>query len=183
MAFPRAGELDGEGVSGKDQATIDFYATEAQAYATRGQPPLTSWLGPFLSRIPAGGRILELGCGAGQDSEAMLAAGYDVTPTDGAPELAHQAEARLGRPVAVLLFEDIAFVEEFDGVWESTPGKWRIEYDEWEFCHILSGLSVISSDDGETRTAKPGDSFVIRPGFRGAWEVLETTRKEYVIRL
>ncbi len=71
----------------------------------------------------------------------------------------------------------------YAGIWESTPGKWRIEYDEWEFCHILSGLSVISSDDGETRTAKPGDSFVIKPGFRGTWEVLETTRKEYVIRL
>jgi uncharacterized cupin superfamily protein len=26
------------------------------------------------------------------------------------------------------------------------------------------------------------DSFIIRPGFKGSWEVLETTRKEYVIR-
>ena len=71
----------------------------------------------------------------------------------------------------------------YAGIWESTPGKWRIEYDEWEFCRILAGLSVISSDDGETRTVKPGDSFVIKPGFKGTWEVLETTRKEYVIRL
>ena len=30
------------------------------------------------------------------------------------------------------------------GVWQSTPGKWRIRYDEWEFCHILSGRSVIT---------------------------------------
>ncbi|MDP3896245.1 MAG: cupin domain-containing protein, partial [Mesorhizobium sp.] len=29
----------------------------------------------------------------------------------------------------------------YAGIWESTPGKWRIEYDEWEFCHILSGVS------------------------------------------
>ncbi len=69
------------------------------------------------------------------------------------------------------------------GVWEATPGKWRVEYDEWEFCHILSGLSVLSEDGGETRTITPGDSFVLRPGFKGTWEVLETTRKEYVIRL
>lgn len=69
------------------------------------------------------------------------------------------------------------------GVWEATSGKWRVEYDEWEFCHILSGLSVISEDGGETRTVTAGDSFVIRPGFKGTWEVLETTRKEYVIRL
>lgn len=77
-------------------------------------------------------------------------------------------------------------VEEADGlyagVWESTPGKWRIEYDEWEFCHILSGVSVIAEDGGASRTVKAGDSFILRPGFNGSWEVLETTRKEYVVR-
>jgi len=71
----------------------------------------------------------------------------------------------------------------YAGIWESTPGKWRIEYDEWEFCHILSGVSVIAEDGGEARTAKSGDSFVLRPGFKGSWEVVETTRKEYVVRL
>ena len=71
----------------------------------------------------------------------------------------------------------------YAGIWEATPGKWRIVYDEWEFCHILSGLSVITEDDGEARTVKPGDSFVLRPGFKGTWEVHETTRKEYVIHL
>ena len=71
----------------------------------------------------------------------------------------------------------------YSGIWEATPGKWRIEYDEWEFCHILSGVSVIAEDGGEARTVKAGDSFVLRPGFKGSWEVIETTRKEYVIRL
>lgn len=71
----------------------------------------------------------------------------------------------------------------YAGIWEATPGKWRVEYDEWEFCHILAGLSVITGDDGEARTVKPGDSFLLRPGFKGTWEVVETTRKEYVIHL
>jgi uncharacterized cupin superfamily protein len=79
-------------------------------------------------------------------------------------------------------------VEEWDGglyagIWEATPGKWRIEYDEWEFCHILSGVSVISEEGAEARTVRAGDSFVLRPGFKGSWEVIETTRKEYVIKL
>ncbi len=79
-------------------------------------------------------------------------------------------------------------VEEADGrlyagIWECSPGKWRIEYDEWEFCHILSGVSIITEDGGEARTVKAGDSFVLRPGFKGSWEVIETTRKEYVIRM
>jgi uncharacterized cupin superfamily protein len=69
------------------------------------------------------------------------------------------------------------------GRWESTPGKWRVDYDEWEFCHILSGVSILTEDGGEARTLKAGDSFVIRPGFRGTWEVIETTRKHYVVRV
>ena len=71
----------------------------------------------------------------------------------------------------------------YAGIWEATPGKWRIEYNEWEFCHILSGVSVISEDGGEARTVRAGDSFLLRPGFKGSWEVLERTRKEYVVRL
>lgn len=71
----------------------------------------------------------------------------------------------------------------YAGVWEATPGKWRIAYDEWEYVHILSGLSVITEDGGAAHTLKAGDSFLIRPGFKGTWEVLETLRKEYVIRL
>ncbi len=71
----------------------------------------------------------------------------------------------------------------YAGIWEATPGKWRIEYDEWEFCHILQGVSVIAEEGGGSRTVTAGDSFVIRPGFKGTWEVLEKTCKEYVIRL
>ena len=69
------------------------------------------------------------------------------------------------------------------GIWRSTPGKWRISYDEWEYFRILSGHSVLTDADGaETRLA-PGDSFILRPGFSGTWEVIETTTKDYVIRL
>jgi SAM-dependent methyltransferase len=101
----------------KDQPTLDFYAREAEAYAGRARVVEDEQLAPFLALVPPGGQILELGCGGGHDSEAMLAAGFDVTPTDGSAELARQAERRLGRPVDVLLFEDIGFDVRFDGVW------------------------------------------------------------------
>ncbi len=71
----------------------------------------------------------------------------------------------------------------FSGIWESSPGKWRVEYDEWEFCSIVTGVSVLEGEDGRRTMLRPGDSIVIRPGFRGTWEVVETTRKLYVIRL
>lgn len=78
-------------------------------------------------------------------------------------------------------------VEERDGlycgIWRSTPGKWRIIYDEWEYCHILEGHSILTEDGGKPRHVRAGDSFILRPGFMGTWEVVETTTKDYVIRL
>ena len=70
----------------------------------------------------------------------------------------------------------------YAGIWESTPGAWRIAYTEWEFCHILTGISELTEDGGETRTYRAGDSFLIRPGFKGIWSVVETTRKHYVVK-
>jgi SAM-dependent methyltransferase len=101
----------------RDDETIAFYAREAQAYTTRSMEAEHRHLQRFMTKLPARGSVLELGCGAGQDSEAMLAAGFDVTPTDGTPEIAQAAERRLGRPVKVLLFDEIAEMEAFDGVW------------------------------------------------------------------
>lgn len=71
----------------------------------------------------------------------------------------------------------------YAGIWESTPGKWRVVYEEWEYFHILEGYSVLTSDSGEVHHLRPGDSLILRPGFAGTWEVVETTRKDYVVRL
>lgn len=104
-------------IEAKDHETIEFYSNEAEAYTTRGVAASERHLRSFMARLPAGGRVLELGCGAGQDSEAMLASGFDVIPTDGTPEIAAAAAKRLGRPVKVLLFEDIDEKESYVGVW------------------------------------------------------------------
>jgi uncharacterized cupin superfamily protein len=69
------------------------------------------------------------------------------------------------------------------GIWQSTAGAWRVEYTEWEYFNILSGYSILTEDDGTVTHLNTGDSFVIRPGFRGIWTVIETTVKDYVIRL
>lgn len=71
----------------------------------------------------------------------------------------------------------------YAGIWEATPGKWRIVYDEWEYFHVLSGRSIVTEDGGVARELVAGDRMILRPGFKGTWEVLETTRKDYVIRM
>lgn len=71
----------------------------------------------------------------------------------------------------------------FTGLWRATQGSWRIVYTEWEYCEILEGVSVITTDGGSSVTLKAGDRFVFEPGFEGTWEVVETTTKRYVIHL
>ncbi len=74
--------------------------------------------------------------------------------------------------------DDQAF---FVGLWEAEPGCWTVEYTEHEFCRILSGRSVLRDAAGAEREVHAGDSFTIPRGFSGQWEVLETTKKIYVI--
>lgn len=68
------------------------------------------------------------------------------------------------------------------GLWQSTPGKWRTRYSEWEYVYIHSGHSILTDANGVAIHLRAGDSYIIRPGFEGTWEVLETTLKDYVIR-
>jgi SAM-dependent methyltransferase len=99
-----------------DEETLQFYRSNAQAYAGREKTRHTRLI-RFLALLPRGATILELGCGAGADSAEMLAGGFDVCATDGSPEMAGEASRRLGRPVETLLFHDLDKVEVFDGVW------------------------------------------------------------------
>jgi uncharacterized protein len=67
------------------------------------------------------------------------------------------------------------------GIWHSERGRWTILYTEEEFCRILEGVSVMTDQAGNQVTVRAGDEFVIPAGFRGTWEVLEPTRKRFVI--
>lgn len=102
-----------------DQATLDFYDRETPVYVASGKGGVSRWLEGFLALLPAGARILELGCGGGRDAEAMQSRGFDVHPTDGSPAMAAKAQERLGRPVTVMRFDELTEVGVYDAVWAS----------------------------------------------------------------
>ncbi|MFC1743986.1 class I SAM-dependent methyltransferase [Candidatus Riflebacteria bacterium] len=83
---------------------------------------------PFLSLLPAGGRILDAGCGSGRDSLYFKNLGFKVTAFDASKKLVELGTSLLGQQVLHLTFEEISFEEEFDGIWASAsllhvPGK------------------------------------------------------------
>lgn len=100
-----------------DEATLQFYRSNAEAYAQRDITSRRARLTAFMAQLAPRAAILELGCGAGGDTAEMLAAGHDVRATDGSPEMAAVASARLGRPVETLLFHELDETEAYDGVW------------------------------------------------------------------
>jgi uncharacterized cupin superfamily protein len=113
---------------------------------------------------------------------ALLIAASDLSnPEEGAPD-ADRIVSGAPRFRTWNRYED---VDErlYCGIWEATPGAWRVRYDEWESCTLLAGHSVVTPDGGASIDLRPGDTLVIEPGFSGIWEVRETTRKTYVIRL
>ncbi|MBP6363152.1 MAG: class I SAM-dependent methyltransferase [Novosphingobium sp.] len=99
-----------------DPATLEFYAKEAPDYAARSPGGIGRHLDGFLEKLAPGALILELGCGSGRDAAAIEARGFKVDPTDGVPEMAKQAEARLGRPVRVMRFDELDASAAYDGV-------------------------------------------------------------------
>ncbi len=100
-----------------DGETLAWYDREAKVYASRRTAGLSPHLEIFLGRLKPGAGILELGCGGGQDAEVMIAAGFDVTPTDGSAGLAAEAERRLGRAVRLMRFEELDETGRYDAVW------------------------------------------------------------------
>ncbi|MCE4054912.1 cupin domain-containing protein [Pseudomonas sp. Au-Pse12] len=66
------------------------------------------------------------------------------------------------------------------GIWEGAVGQWTVNFTEHEYCEILQGVSVLRDNDGNAKTLRAGDRFVIPAGFKGTWEVLEPCRKVYV---
>lgn len=67
------------------------------------------------------------------------------------------------------------------GIWECTPGRWRRQIVEQEFCHFLQGRCTFTPDGGETIRIEAGDALLLPENSLGVWDVQETVRKTYVI--
>jgi len=71
----------------------------------------------FEALLPTRGKVLDAGCGSGRDALAFAKAGYDVTAIDGSAEMVRLSTRHTGLPVRLMAFDEIDWVEAFDGVW------------------------------------------------------------------
>lgn len=107
-----------DGWETRRSAVAGWYDARAEAFAAAfaGLDKQDAYA-RFLAGVPAGGRILDAGCGAGRDSAYFLGNGYQVEACDLSPAMARLAHQRTGLDVRVADLLEAAWAPEFDGVW------------------------------------------------------------------
>ena len=98
--------------------TIDYYDKNATEYSesTIGVD-FSATQERFLRYIPSHAKILDFGCGSGRDAKYFLDKGYDVDAIDGSKEFCRLASVYTGITVKQMLFQELASVDEYDGIW------------------------------------------------------------------
>ena len=101
-----------------DKRTIDYYNRHAESYiASTVGVEFRCMQDRFLQEIPAGGSILDFGCGSGRDTKYFLERGYRVTAVDGSEEFCRLAGEYTGIAVKRMLFQELDEVGVYDGIW------------------------------------------------------------------
>jgi SAM-dependent methyltransferase len=93
----------------------------------------------FLPLIPAGGKILDAGCGSGRDSLFFKKQGFNVIAIDNCHDFVKFTSTYAGVEAHCIGFNDINFSNEFSGIWA---------------CASLLHLSYENLEDAITRLAK-----------------------------
>ncbi|MCM1186770.1 MAG: class I SAM-dependent methyltransferase [Lachnoclostridium sp.] len=98
--------------------TLTYYNQNAPQFAkTTTSVDFAAMQQRFTDKLPAGGLILDFGCGAGRDTKAFLSKGFQVEAVDGSEELCKIAGEYTGIPVRQMFFQELKEIEKYDGIW------------------------------------------------------------------
>lgn len=146
-----------------DNSTLDYYNSKAKDFVsgTVGVA-FTEMQDTFLEYIPAGGKILDFGCGSGRDTKYFINKGYDVDATDGSEELCKIASEYTGIQVKQMLFEGLDEVEEYDGIWACAS---ILHVEKKQLPEIIKKIAIATKKGGIVYTSfKYGEFEGIRNG-------------------
>lgn len=87
----------------------------------------------------------------------------------------------IGDPVSLVRSTSNPGVTSRHGAWECSPGTWRRQVLQAEFCHFLEGEAIFTADTGESVHLQAGDSAYFPARSTGVWHVLKTSRKVFIV--
>ncbi len=101
-----------------DRKTLSVYDAKVADYVKMavGDDDFPN-LNGFMNEIPAGGKVLDLGCGPGTKAAIMAKAGFDVDAVDASVEMVEFARNKRNVPARVATFDDISGERIYDGIW------------------------------------------------------------------
>ena len=146
-----------------ENQTLNYYNQKAREFVSGTvDVAFTKIQDIFLQCVPAGGKILDFGCGSGRDTKYFLSKGYDVDATDGSEELCSIASAYSGIIVKHMLFEELDAVAQYDGVWACAS---ILHVEKKRLPDILKKIAVATKKGGIVYTSfKYGNSEGMRNG-------------------
>ncbi len=116
--------------------TLNWYRENAKDFVARTTDvDMSEHYRSFLTHIPAGGYIMDLGCGAGSAALYFTQKGYRVLAVDGCKELCDYTHLRVGCLVRTMHFEELDYEDSFDGVWACAS---LLHLRKAELPHVLS---------------------------------------------
>ena len=98
--------------------TIEYYNKNAEKFFNDTHKlDMSEIYNEFIKYLPHKGKILDAGCGSGRDTKAFSGFGYKVTAFDASIEMVSLAKIYTNQNIFELTFDEVSWLNEFDGVW------------------------------------------------------------------
>ena len=100
-----------------DEQTLAVYDLKIEDYLRLTQAPPSKSLLAFISAIPKGCRVLDLGCGPGLAAAEMASQGLQVDATDGSEAMIAATTKHQGVEAKQATFDELPTVATYDGIY------------------------------------------------------------------
>ena len=102
------------------EKTYEVYSKYAKEYVESTYPNLLQYqLTQFISYVPKGAKLLDIGCGSGKDVEFLTEEGFDILGVDYSEAMIKEAEEKV--PNGKFVVEDMRNLSfddnSYDGIW------------------------------------------------------------------
>ena len=131
---------------GADQKTVDTYNKHISDFKELiSKEAIDTNLNIFMRMIVSEGKVLDLGCGTGSASLALLKRGFAPFPIDASQEMVKVAESLLKIKARNISFDEIDEHNFYDAIWANFS---LLHIPKKQFCDILKKLCFSLKNEG-----------------------------------